>query len=65
MLERRGSARGPARAAGPVVVTATSWCELVPGVGHDCCPPAVAVIGLRRSGRTGNGESPRPKPERD
>ena len=30
----------------------------VPGVTR-ARPPAVAVIGLRRSGRTGNGESPR------
>jgi hypothetical protein len=29
------------------------------GRGHACRPPAVAAIGLRRSGRTGNGESPR------
>jgi hypothetical protein len=41
----------------PVVVVAASWCGPVPGaaVGR---PPAVAVIGLRRSGRVGNGESP-------
>jgi hypothetical protein len=29
----------------------------VPGVTH-ARPPAVAVFGLRRSGRTGNGDSP-------
>ena len=38
-------------------VTAASWCGPVPGVTR-ARPPAVAVIGLRRSGRTGNGESP-------
>jgi len=35
-----------------------SWCGPVPGVAV-ARPPAVAGIGLRRSGRTGNGESPR------
>ena len=50
-------ARGPARAAaggrdGGQSVRAGAR-------GHACRPPAVAVIGLRRSGRTGNGESPR------
>jgi hypothetical protein len=50
-------ARDPARAAaggrdGGQLVRA------VPGVTR-ARPPAVAVIGLRRSGRTGNGESPR------
>ncbi len=41
----------------PAAVTAASWCGPVPGVTR-ARPPAVAVIGLRRSGRTGNGESP-------
>ena len=41
----------------PVGVTAASWCGPVSGV--TCArPPAVAVFGLRRSGRTGNGEGP-------
>src|SRR5690349_14714833 len=52
-----GLARGPARATaggrdGGQLVRA------VPGVTL-AGPPAVAVIGLRRSGRTGNGEDPR------
>ena len=46
--------RGPC----PVGVTAASWCGRCPG-SRLRRPPAVAVIGLRRSGRTGNGESPR------
>src|SRR5262245_48789639 len=46
----------PARSAAGGV-TATSWCGSVPGVAVDR-PPAVAVVGLRRSGRIGNGESP-------
>jgi hypothetical protein len=41
----------------PMGVTAASWCGPVPGVTR-ARPPAVAVFGLRRSGRTGNGESP-------
>jgi hypothetical protein len=41
-----------------VGVSADSWCGPVPGVAIGR-PPAVAVIGLRRSGRTGNGEGPR------
>ena len=41
----------------PVGVTAAGWCG--PTRGQACRPPAVAVVGLRRSGRTGNGESPR------
>ena len=43
--------RGP----GPAVVTAA---RSVPGVTYGR-PPAVTVAGLRRSGQTGNGESPR------
>jgi hypothetical protein len=52
-----GGWRGVRRAAAAGDVMAASWCGPVPGV--TCArPPAVAVIGLRRSGRTGNGESP-------
>jgi len=40
-----------------VGVTAASWCGPVPGVTVGQ-PPAVTGIGLRRSGRTGNGDSP-------
>ena len=57
MLERLEVDAGPARAAaggrdGGQLVRA------VPGVTR-ARPSAVAAIGLRRSGRTGNGESPR------
>jgi hypothetical protein len=38
----------------PVSVTVV---RAVPGIALDR-PPGVAVLGLRRSGRTGNGESP-------
>ena len=38
-------------------LTAANWVRAVPGVTL-ARPPAVAVVGLRRSGRTGNGESP-------
>src|SRR5262245_8441196 len=48
---------GVRRAPRPVGVMATSWCGPVRGVTRPR-PPAVAVIGLRRSGRTGNGEGP-------
>jgi hypothetical protein len=41
----------------PVSVTAASGVRAMPGVTLGR-PPAVAVIGLRRSGRTGNGEGP-------
>jgi hypothetical protein len=37
-------------------VTAASWCGQCRG--HGGRPPAVAVIGLRRSGRTGNSDGP-------
>ena len=50
-------ARGLARPR-PVGVTAASWCGPVPGVTR-ARPPAVAVTGLRWSGRTGNGEGSR------
>jgi hypothetical protein len=49
--------RGVRRVPRPVGVTAASWCGAVPEVTR-ARPPAVAVIGLRRSGRIGNGESP-------
>jgi hypothetical protein len=49
----RGFLRGPR----PVGVTAASWCGSAPGVAL-ARPPAVAAIGLRRSGRIGNSESP-------
>lgn len=42
---------GPARAAVGQLVR-------VGARGRACRPPAVAVLGLRRSGRTGNGDSP-------
>jgi hypothetical protein len=46
--------RGPR----PVGVTAASSAWVCAGVTLGR-PPAVAVVGLRRSGRTGNGENPR------
>jgi hypothetical protein len=56
MLERRTGGAGPVRPR-PVGVTAAIWRWPEPGATR-ARPPAVAVTGLRRSGRTGNGESP-------
>jgi hypothetical protein len=56
MLERREDGAGPARGRGRE--GDGGQLAQASARGHACRPPAVAVAGLRRSGRTGNGESP-------
>jgi hypothetical protein len=56
MLERREDGAGPPWAA-TGELTSASWQRAIPGVTL-ARPPAMAVIGLRRGGRTGNGENP-------
>src|SRR5690348_2248022 len=53
-----GAGAGSGAGRGPVDVAAAGWRGRVSGVLRARLP-AVAVFGLRRSGRTGNGGGPR------